>query len=409
MKRRFTKTYLESLVPSGKVATYTDDQIPGLGIAVYPSGTKRFFFRRRTAAFDTGRIPIGTWRDGRVPDMTIREATDRCRKLNEQVNAGINPGNLQSARQKVTFGQLYQRYLSDHVHVHNKSDRRPVGQWQLYLKKWSRRPLESIEPADIAALFSGIVAAGHAPTANQVLAQLHKMFELAVDWGYLEHNPSRRVKKAKTRSRRRKLEDHEFPAFMQALSRYHSRDPRDAILLMMFTGQRSCDILRMRWDDLHLGTGPYWITDTKNVDDSRLPLSTDAVEVIVKRREVYDLLDRRVNVRPSQQERTERRRERTLPFVFRGRGSTGHITNIHRPWKEICTAAGIPDLWIHDLRRTFISLNANHGTQMAVTSRLASHRNIATTAKVYTIVDANPMREAVNMTAGIIKKLSTGS
>ena len=59
--KKFSKTFLESLTPQAKTFTHTCEQIPGLGIAVHPTGTKTFFYRRRTNEFDTGRLPIGRW------------------------------------------------------------------------------------------------------------------------------------------------------------------------------------------------------------------------------------------------------------------------------------------------------------------------------------------------------------
>jgi len=409
MSKAFSKTYLESLRPESKRQFFLCKKIHGLGIAVYPSGTKRFFFRRRTAEFDTGRIVIGTWRDGRVPDMTIQQASDRCRNLNELINAGINPAQQRKDRKaSPSFGDLYNRYLSDHVQIHNKSDVDPKSHWKLYLKGWKSRKVIDITTSDVSALFSDIARQGKKATANHVLSMIHAMFEHAFTWGYLPEdkaNPAARVKKIKKGKRTRKLEDDEFPIFMQVLKNYRHRDSRDAILLAMYTGQRINNVLSMKWADIIIKNKLWLIPDTKSGHPSRLPLSDVAVEILINRRGWYKIMDN-AKASPSRKARNEQRRKRMMPFVFRGRGKSGHFTTVGKAWREIRQTTGTEGLNLHDLRRTFVSLNANHGTDLIIASKLASHRNISTTAEIYSIVDEDPMREAVNKTAQIIRRLS---
>lgn len=57
--------------------------------------------------------------------------------------------------------------------------------------------------------------------------------------------------------------------------------------------------------------------------------------------------------------------------------------------------ARIPDLRIHDLRRTLGSWQAKTGASMVIIGKSLNHKNQATTA-IYARLDLDPVRAAVN-------------
>jgi integrase len=66
-----------------------------------------------------------------------------------------------------------------------------------------------------------------------------------------------------------------------------------------------------------------------------------------------------------------------------------------KKWNLVRKKAGMPQLKLHDLRKTFASLLAQRGVSTAVTQRLLEHSSPKLTHEVYTNVDS-ALREAVS-------------
>ena len=54
------------------------------------------------------------------------------------------------------------------------------------------------------------------------------------------------------------------------------------------------------------------------------------------------------------------------PYVLPGRDGHGHLVNVKRAWERIRTHAALPDVRIHDLRRTVGSWLAGGGESLAL-------------------------------------------
>jgi len=57
-------------------------------------------------------------------------------------------------------------------------------------------------------------------------------------------------------------------------------------------------------------------------------------------------------------------------------------------------AAEIPDVRVHDLRRSAASMMLNEGTSIHTVSELLSHRNLSITASTYAHLGDEPLKEA---------------
>ena len=88
---------------------------------------------------------------------------------------------------------------------------------------------------------------------------------------------------------------------------------------------------------------------------------------------------------------------RTLQIqTLQQRGPFRSLTdNLGRSWGRIVKAAGVDDLSIHDLRRTFITRLVNEGVPMKTIMELAGHTCMATTLRYYTKVTDADKRAAI--------------
>ena len=93
-------------------------------------------------------------------------------------------------------------------------------------------------------------------TANRCLTILKTVFEIAIDYEYLETNPASRIKKHAEVKRERFYSPEEKILIFQELFRRLDEDNSllhsvSFILLLIFTGARKSELARASWDDWH--------------------------------------------------------------------------------------------------------------------------------------------------------------
>src|SRR5262249_43617701 len=88
-------------------------------------------------------------------------------------------------------------------------------------------------------------------------------------------------------------------------------------------------------------------------------------------------------------------------YVFPGSGESGHLSNLKRPWRQICRAAGITGLRIHDLRHSYASQLVSGGASLPLIGALLGHSNPTTTHRYAHLFD-DPQRAATEKVGAII-------
>ena len=92
-------------------------------------------------------------------------------------------------------------------------------------------------------------------------------------------------------------------------------------------------------------------------------------------------------------------------FIFPGPGKSGHLEDPKATWKRVLELAGLSDLRLHDLRRTFGSWQAAMGASLPVIGRSLGHRNLSATA-IYSRLHLDPVRLSVNGAVTAMMKAS---
>lgn len=147
---------------------------------------------------------------------------------------------------------------------------------------------------DVNQLLDLKIDAGAPVAANRLLAVLSKMFAWAVERGELESSPCAGIRKpAKEKARERVLQHSEILPIWYALDT--GKDigmylvTRRALQVMLLTGQRKGEVLRMRWDDIQWDDGGWVWTipaaNAKNGKAHRVPLVAEAMTILEELRE----------------------------------------------------------------------------------------------------------------------------
>jgi len=367
--RRLTKQVIDQTpFPSAGQVFVRDSELPGFALRL-TKGRKSFVLEKRIRG-RMRRITIGPY-----GPLTVEQA----RKLAEaQVGAiarGEDPAQVRQDRMhELTFGDLTEQYLLRHA-PRKRSARDDRAMLETHLKLFRTRKLADISRNEIAQLH-GKIGETAPYRANRLVALLRRMFNLAKDWGlFCGENPATRILFFKEEQRDRFLQPDELPRVFAALKEEPNEYVRAAFLSALLTGARRQEILSMQWQDLSLERAEWRIPQTKAGRPHLLPLPRPLVAVL-----------RRLP------------RMAGCPYVFPGRNGHGHLVNVDRAWDRIRTTAGVPDVRIHDLRRTVGSWLAGSGESLPLIGKVLNHRDVTTTA-IYARLNLDPVRQALERQA----------
>ena len=120
LKGRLTKRVVDGLEAAEKRYIFWDSDIKGFGVRIEATGTKTYFVRYR-AEGGGRRAPQRLLVLGRHGVLTTEAARRHAKGALAAVTRGEDPGVSRSKRRKdLTVEDLLDRYLTEHVSVHNK-------------------------------------------------------------------------------------------------------------------------------------------------------------------------------------------------------------------------------------------------------------------------------------------------
>jgi len=381
-KLNFTKRALEALpVPREGRLTVFDTQTLGLGFTVFASGVKTFF-HRRFANGRAERTTLGSFEDLSIPVARGRAADVNAKVAQWKLNGFKGPSPFaKTVRTGATFGELIEAYIKGQVsEANDPADAELNLRWMVkkYFAAWNARRIDEIGIDDVLAVRNK-VGEKHKYQANRLVEMVKAVFSWSagskdgkVNFWPVE-NPARNVELYEEEKRERFLQPHELVAFNDELKKEAHRDLRDFLTLALATGARKSNVLAMRWADIVFERANWNIPVTKNG-------------------KAYD-----VNLTPAALHVLRRRREETpdgIAFVFPSHGKSGHVIELKKQWDKFRKRVGIPDVRIHDLRRTKGSYMAISGVSLQQIGAVLGHRSLGST-QIYARLHQESLREAV--------------
>jgi integrase len=379
MAERLTNQTIAKLpLPAAGNHIHFDPEVGGLAVRITAGGSRSFVLCYRTRAGRQRRLTIGSF-----PDWTVTAARAEAKELKQQIDRGGDPlGERTATREAPTMADLCQRFADEHLPKRSQSTRTncTAAIKNEILPKLGTIKVADITFADIDSLHRKI-SIGAPIQANRILAQLSKMFSLAMKWGWRTDNPVRHIERNHEERRERFLSSEELSRLAKALDEYTDRQAANIVGLLLLTGSRVGEVLSMRWQDINLDTG-MWTkpsAHTKQKKIHRLPLSEPARGLLAKLHVASNSTD----------------------HVFPGIGATGHRYEIKKAWSEICVLADIKNCRVHDLRHTYASVLVSAGYSLPIIGRLLGHTQPATTA-LYAHLADDPLRLATERVGALI-------
>lgn len=386
-----------------------DTEERGLGVLVYPTGIKSLVFQYDTLLGRSRRLVIG-----RYGDLTLDEARLRAKRLRVVVRDGGDPAGERAAdRRAPTMNDLFDRYLRDHVEVHNApttvADTRRLIDARLR-PQFGSMPIKSLTGADVARMHAAMRSTPR--RANLTLAVLSKAMNLAELWGLRakQSNPVRGIKRYPETNRTRFLAPDEItrlgatlreaenpglPWEIDATAPGAKHVPKEnrrtpipwqaiaAIRLLLHSGARRSEILALEWSHVDRDRGTVALQGVKGRE--RVPHPVGAV--------VLDILS--ALPRPGSKWVLPRSDDPARHYAAEA---------LNAAWERIRRHAAIDDVHLHDLRHTVGTLAAQNGVNAFIIRDLLRHKDIKTIAQ-YANFDEHPVRAISNAVGDKISDL----
>ncbi len=420
-KLKITKRTVDLSIPEARRFVVWDTELPGFGLRVEPSGTKSFIVRYR--AEGGGRnAPQRYMTVGKSGALTPDEARRKARETLGAVAVGKDPADkLATARREMTVADLCDLYLEAAPSLPTRRG----GPMKASTLRGGRslaashiKPLlgakriSSVEAKDIERFLvdvatgktrapegargkrGGHTTRGGKGAATHSVEWLSAAFSYARRLGMVKFNPCHGVAKFPARKIERFLSTEELERLGAAMreaettgipwepdptkntkhapkpeNRFVKLDPGAlaAIRLLLLTGARRGEILRLRWEWVDLERGILFLPDSKT-GKKAIILNGPATAILEGL-------------------------PRVGPWVIPGVDTETPRTDLKKTWATLCGRAKLDGVRLHDLRHTHASFGVSAGFGLPIVGKLLGHTQPQTTAR-YAHLDADPVRRA---------------
>lgn len=286
-----------------------------------------------------------------------------AQKIYDTLKGQVAEGKFKlRTRPNVTFEEMVNEFLEKHSKVEKASYERDFFIGENLKKYFKSTPLENVTPYDIKAwrqwrsehkTRKGTLLSK--ASLNRELAFLKTMFNLAVEWEWLDENPAKKVRLLKGEKKRtRFLTSEEVTRLIECSNDYL----KQIIVTAVSTGMRRGEILDLKWKDVDLNHGFIRVVKSKNSESRDIPINGFLFETL------NDL----------------GKSKKFGNYVFCNDNGEQR-KSIKEAFNNACQRAGLEDLWFHDLRHTAASLFASGGCDIITLKNLLGHKTLAMTQR----------------------------
>ncbi len=370
---KLTQESVDAAGPREREYIVIDDQVQGLALRVRPNGSKTWQIRWREDG-KLKRVSMGDANQIALVDARRRMLNPLWRQETQE-----DP----SAPAGMLFGDLAKVFLE----AKDKAGRRSQSP-RMYIRSqlvpaFGHVPAAKLTTPQIAAWFHDY-SSTRPGGANEALTLLAGALKFGRLNGHIPPglpDPCAPVRKNPRRNAGRILSADGLAALGRVLRRpdFRDRDAADAVKLILQTGCRSGEIIRLQWSEVHR-------------DHLSLKQAKTGPRDVQLSKTAQSILQRR-------------KRERLGEYVFPSPQTiTRPCRNINASWRRIKALAGIdPNFRLHDLRHSYASHAVMSGETLAMTGQLLGHRNPSSTER-YAHYDGAFLSAAAERVTALVAK-----
>ena len=376
---RLTDAGVGRLKPDTTEYAVWDSDVSGLGVRVRPSGHRSFVWHGRVQG-EPVRATVGP-----AALMTVGDARKRA--------LALRAGNAPRTAEGRSDVPLLRDFVRDEWWPAYRRRCAPsscqfanrVLERQL-IPAFGRLPLDAIRRIDVEGWFDAYsrTAPGGANKALEILGQI---MNAALAAGHVETAPVKGIAKNPRPKLTRFLSAEEIEGLHRVLNRLVGERPSrrqqaDIIRLLLLTGCRKGEILKLQWSE---------------VDGDRLNLADSKTG------------PRRVWMSQAAQAILARQPRTASPFVFPSpRRPDKPLSHILHLWQRARKEAGLDDVRLHDLRHTVASQAVARGVPLPTVARMLGHADPVMTLRYAHVGDRDLQAAAERIGKAVEAAMETG-
>ena len=334
---------------------FWDTELAGFGLRV-TKASKTYIVEKRVNR-RTVRARIG--RHNQIP-------TDKARKMAQKLIYEMTDGKDVNARKKaiqgesITLKQAFDEFLE-------KRDLKERTIWDyqramdISFKNWKRKRIVDVTREMVSRHYTKLGDQIGKAQANQSMRFLRSLINFAAGQyengdgkPLIKDNPVSIITQTKTwyRVERRQtiIKNHDLASWFEAVDSLNGDLVKDYLKVLLFTGLRRQEAMKLRWDQVDLKAKTLTIIDTKNRNPLTLPLGPFILKLLKARKSSAT----------------------DSPFVFPGTGKTGHLVESKYQTAQVTKESGIK-FCLHDLRRVFINTAESLDISSYAVKQLVNH------------------------------------
>lgn len=369
-KIKLTISFVKKLIP-GQGGKFADTEVPGLQVRVGASSVS--YYLRKRQGKKVYEVALG-----RHPDITLEEARQ---KALEMLGSLANYQNIEapSARRMPTVRDAVDLLVSQMAHPAKTVSM--MKHWEFLFDK----KICDLTPDIIKSKFESM---SETPTAaNRAVRYLKTAFnKISQKLGTPNFNGElfSEITFYPEKPRLRFLQEDEAPEVIEAIkslrSNYRYETQAEALLIMLFTGQRKTRVLHMNTSEINLATKEWYVPGNEKKREVTHPFNDEAWKII---------------------ERRLPNAEKQGGFLFTWRGKP--LNDCRKTLQKACEQCGVTNLTIHDLRRSLGTWMLSSGASIeAVAKTLGNSVEVA--QEVYAhILNSRSRQDTANAIAAMEK------
>lgn len=234
----------------------------------------------------------------------------------------------------------------------------------------------------------------HENYKSQIFTNVSTFINFAVKYDYMQGNPFNHLNDFK--KSRRKQNVWTIDDLLNFLNHSTKFEVNTFVWVLFMTGIRKGEYRALTWNDIDLANNVLHITKSRGYV-SGLGYLTDAPKTVTSIRDVYIDTKTKMVLDNYLQYVSTYSTFSSEDTLLKVGGKEIPNETLRRNFKESCYKAGVPEIRIHDLRHSHVSLLFSSDVNPYTISKRIGHNDIQTTLNIYTHLSKEDQLKPVNL------------
>jgi integrase len=375
------------VVPGMKRTEWCDTTLPGLFVEARATspGKGTFYLRYKNTQKKTAYTKLGN-----TEEISVKEARSRASQLKAELALSVGRSKqLMGDSSGITLSEFSEQQYLPYAKAKKRSWKDDENRLkQRILPLFGERAMSSIKRAELVQFHLSLKAEGlSGATCDHFLKLMRRIYNLAIEWEALSTNPLEKIKLFNEPNQvENLLSDEELYRLMTTLYTYPNQRLCRIARFLLATGARMNEALQAEWSNINIEKRLWLIPalQSKSKKVISKPLNDAAIRVLQE-------------IQPDEQLRSG--------YLFANPATGKPLTSIHKGWKAIREAAGLPHLRIHDLRHQYASMLVNSGRSLYEVQQLLGHSSPQVTQR-YAHLSTATLQDAANAASAQLEAAS---